>query len=788
MKKKALSVVKLQRAFVLLTVRTERKKMGFKLCTAEKPSVAKDIARVIGATEKRNGYYIGNGYIVTWAIGHLVGLAEPHEYGYVNQKVMFTDDEMKEKAYNELPLLPKEFKLVVLKPTEEQFKIVKELMHREDVDYIIDCGDMGAEGHILQWFIREKAGCTKPVKRFCATSMTDEAIKSAMANLRDAKDFEPIIRGEFCKKKEDWVLGMSLSRALSIKHRAGITVGRVQSPTLGFVVKRYLELINFKQTSFYTMDAKIAEGNSFSVFWSKDKKGFFSDDIKTSDGKVTDKTAIEKCCAEIISGGVGVVASVVTAKKATDRPQLYDITELQREANKRYGYSAAVTLATAQALYETQKVLSYPRTDSRYITQDLVPYMTERIKGIGSITKYNKVAERLLSAGLNIDKKIVNDEKVTDHHALIPTENIKNFDIERAEPTTEEKKKGVTTETMRNILDLVLSRMLVSFSKAFKYEQTSVTVVFPNGFEFTATGKKVVSEGWKATQKELSGAEDTEEGGEENNEQVFPDIKEGQTVRVSECIAVEGKTTPPKLHTEATLLTAMENAGQHIENGEILKGKGIGTQATRAEIIKKLFDTGVVETELKGKTPYIKPTKKGLAVIQVLPPDLYSPKITADWETKIAEIVDGKETENSVMTQFEKYITQKTEEIKNMTTTTSFLKEKEIFGNCPNCNSPVFRFQAKAAKGQPKSSRYYCSEKCGWDLKTDDITFTTRLGRSVSDAEAKKLIAKKSIVLECIKQSDKSKYKGEFSFYKRTVGDKTYWNIKCEFVRGKKKN
>jgi DNA topoisomerase-3 len=759
--------------------------MGYKLCTAEKPSVAKDIARVVGANKRENGYFIGNGYIVTWAVGHLVGLAEPEEYGFVKQDDMYKSEEAKGKAYAELPLLPNDFKLIVLEPTKEQFEIVKGLMHRPDVEYIIDCGDMGAEGHILQWFIREKAGNTKPVKRFCATSMTDEAIKDAMNNLRDARGFLPIIRGEFCKKKEDWILGMSLSRALSIKYSAGINVGRVQSPTLGFVVKRYLEVVNFKVTNYYTMDATIAEGKGFHVFWNKDTEGIFPSEIKTSDGRVLNKSAIDVKSAEIKRGGTGTITELTTAKKATDRPQLYDITELQRDANRKYGYTAAVTLATAQALYETQKVLSYPRTDSRYITHDLVPYMAERVKMIGTIEKYKNVAQELSATGLNIDKKIVDDSKVTDHHALIPTEKINDFDLSALKPTDEEKKKGVTAETMKNILDLVLVRILVSFSKAFKYEQTNVVVTFPNGMKFTAGGKKPVSMGWIAVQQALSGKgeNDEDDGADENAEQLFPNIQKGQIVTVGDCKTIAKKTSPPKLHTEATLLTAMENAGQQIENGAILKGKGIGTQATRAEIIKKLFDTGVVETEVKGKTPYIKPTKKGLTIIRILPPDLYSPKITADWETRIAEIVSGKENENAIMQEFETYIKAKTEQIKSMTVEASFAQEKESYGACPWCGKPVYRFQEKNEKGKVTETRYYCSEKCDWVMKNNDMVFIARLGRNITDAEAKKFIAKKFIVLECTAKSGGNKYRGEFTFSERVSNGKRYCNIKCEPVK-----
>jgi len=768
--------------------RKEKNVMGYKLCTAEKPSVAKDIARVVGATKKQGGYYEGNGYIVTWAVGHLVGLAEPEEYGFVRQEDMYRDEESRKKAYAELPLLPDDFKLVVLESTKDQFEIVKGLMHRDDVDYIIDCGDMGPEGHILQWFIREKAGNRKSVKRFCATSMTNEAIKAAMDHLRDADEFLPVIRGELCKKKEDWILGMSLSRALSIKYHAGINVGRVQSPTLGFVVKRYLEVTNFKVTNFYTMDAVITEGRGFHVFWNKDTDGIFPSGMKTNEGRVLNKAAVELKCTEIKQGGKGTITDLTTAKKATDRPQLYDITELQRDANRKYGYTAAVTLASAQALYETQKVLSYPRTDSRYITHDLVPYMAERVKMTGTIKKYKEAAQELMAKGLNIDKKIVDDSKVTDHHALIPTEKINEFDIAGLKPTDEEKKKGVSAESMQNILDLVLIRMLVSFSKAFMYEQTSVIVTFPGGIKFTAIGRKIISMGWKSMQQALGGKEEINENGDadENAEQLFPDIQKGQIVTVGDCKLVAGKTSPPKLHTEATLLTAMESAGQQIENGAILKGKGIGTQATRAEIIKKLFDTRVVETEKKGKTPYIKPTRKGLSITRILPPDLYSPKITADWETKIAAIVSGKEKEENVMQEFEAYIRAKTGQVKAMEAEVSFAAEKESCGDCPWCGKPVYLFQEKNTKGKVIGRRYYCSVKCDWGMKTDDMTFVARLGRSITEAEAIKFIARKFIVLECTAKSGGKNYRGEFTFRERVSNGKRYCNIKCEPVKRSK--
>lgn len=757
--------------------------MGYKLCTAEKPSVAKDIARVIGATSRKDGYFEGNGYLVTWAVGHLVGLAEPEFYNYVSQKEMYGD--RKDEAYAELPLIPSEFKLIVLEQTKQQFAIIKELMNRSDVDLIIDCGDMGAEGHILQWFIREKAGCKKPVKRFCATSMTDEAIKHAMANLRPASDFTNVIKGEFCKKKADWIMGMSLSRAESIKYRTGINVGRVQSPTLYFIVRRYLEVQSFKVTNYFTFDAEFTEG--FHSFWNKDTDGKFSPSLKDSEGRLLNAPAAYEKAQEIMKGRTGTITALDKQKKATDRPQLYDITELQRDANRKYGYTAAVTLATAQALYETQKVLSYPRTDSRYITTDLQPYMADRIKAISTLGKFKTACDKLSAEGLNIDKKIVDDSKVTDHHALIPTEKIENFDLKNLIPTPEEKKKGVTAETMQSILDLVLCRMVVAFSKAFLYEQTTINVSFPCGLLFSASGKKPISMGWKTVQDALNGKEDdSDEGNEADAEQLFPNLAKGQTVTVKGCSVVPKKTTPPKLHTEATLLSAMENAGASIDNGAILKGKGIGTQATRAEIIKKLFDTKYVETEKKGKTNYIKPTAKGLGIIRVLPPDLYSPKITADWETRISSIAEGKSTEIDFMQAFTSFIHNKVKEVKETDTGIVFKKEREIFGVCPWCGGDVFMYQRKDEKQKVTSHSYYCSDKCGFNLENTDDTFMSRLGRKLTDAEAKKFVSKGFLTLTCKKKSGDGTYMGEFTFKSRESNGKTYCNVMCEPVKAKK--
>lgn len=743
--------------------------MGYKLCTAEKPSVARDIANVIGAKKQCNGYYEGNGYRVTWAVGHLVGLAEPEKYGYMSLKEMWDKDnpQNKEKALEELPLIPDSFKLIVLPKTKEQFEIVKNLMNDPECDYIIDCGDAGAEGHILQWFIRVKAGCNKPVKRFIATSMTEEAIKEAMNNLQDVKKYESVIKGEYCKKKADWIMGMSMSRGASITYNARVDVGRVQSPTLFFVVKRYLDVMGFKEKDFYSFKADLKNG--FSVFWQKDTNNFFPSADTDSEKRLLNKQLAEKTASDLKQLGEGKITVFETKNKATNRPQLYDITELERDGNRLYGYTAEEVLKTAQSLYETHKITTYPRTDSRYITHDLVPLMQERVKDIANISKYTDVCNLLLQNGLNIDNKIMDDSKVTDHHAILVTDKIKNYDLTKL------------SEIETNILNLVITRMLVAFSDKYKYQETIVNVTFENGMVFGANGKIPVSMGWKEVEKKLMGKLKDEE--EKEEEQLFQNISLGQIVSLADVQVVPKKTTPPKLHTEATLLTAMENAGANIEGGNILKGKGIGTQATRASIIKSLFDKGYIVNQQKGKTNYLIPTKQGISVIKVLPPDLYSPKITADWENQIAEIVDGKITERDFMNNFETFIKEKLKQVlEQKVENVDFSIEKVIVGKCPFCRSEVYEGQFKDKKTQKTIHSVYCGNKeCNFSLRKDNMTFLMRTGKNLTMPQIKKLLTKGVIEATC-KSKAGNPYKAEFKLYKNKNG---YADLEFNFAKSK---
>lgn len=725
--------------------------MGYRLCTAEKPSVARDIARVLGADERKDGYYQGNGCLVTWAVGHLVQLAEPERYGYLSIKEIWSD-ENREKALSELPFFPEKFILEVKPAVKKQFEIMKNLFHRDDVDLVIDCGDMGPEGHILQWLIREAAGCSKPVKRFCATSLTDEAIKKAFSDLRQIEDFEPVINGEYCKKKADWIMGMSLSRAASLKYHAHVDVGRVQSPTLFFVVKRYLDHMNFIPHDYYTFSASLAPAagsaasEAFVVSWQKDKEHLINNEtVKDGEGRIIREDFARQIQSSISAGGTGAVTAYDKKDKIEERPQLYDITELQRDGNRIFGYTAADTLAAAQSLYEKHKILSYPRTDSRYITTDLVPYMSGRISMISTIPEFQEAALALLDQGLNIDGRIVNDKKVTDHTALLVTEKIQGF------------KLSALDDREKNILNLVIIRLLTSFSKPCRYAETKISVSMPGGFTFDALGRTVLQEGFKRTQKQLSKKILRNDGSEEDSDsaasgQNIPeDLHVGDLLSIQACSIQTGTTTPPALHTEATLLTAMENAGAKLENGSILKGRGIGTQATRSEIIKNLFDKGYIAGEKKGKKISLIPTKLGLNVIKALPKQLYSPKITADWETMIADIVSGKSTEDDFMKNFSSFIRTALDELNQMSTEgIDFSKENISLGGCPWCGNPVYAAKSKKDKN---SENFFCSAKCGFFLNSENKLYKARTGRSLTEAKISKLLKNGSMKEKCISKT-----------------------------------
>ena len=735
--------------------------LGYKLCIAEKQNVAEDIAKIIEKDWTRyKGYMVGKKYIVTWASGHLVGLAEPEEYGFLSKNEMYDkkNPENAQKALTELPIFPDEFKLVVLDNNKFQFNVIQKLMNRNDVDLIIDCGDAGAEGHILQWFIRVAAKCNKPVKRFMATDMSETSIRRAMENLQPIEKYEKIIKGEFCKKKSDWILGMSCSRAASLTYHTSADVGRVQTPTLYFIVERYLRNKTFKPRKFYTLEGVF---DGFTVNWIKDTNNIIPSECKDECGRLLSKTYAERLRMDLLNKK-GKIIHLETKKKAQNRPQLFNTMDLTKEAIKKYGYNGENVLNIAEKLYNDsdKKITSYPRSDSCYITSDLEPLMLERVKDIATIPKYKKAADLVLSRGLNIDKRIVNDKEVTDHHAIITTENFKNYDLDNL------------TEMEINILHLIVTRMLVAFSQPYKYTETTIQIEFENGIIMSNSVKVPVDLGYKEVENLLM--DNLVPHGEELNimkSKVFSSFEVGNVLIPTNISVKEGTTTAPPLLTEDDVYNLMEHAGDKLgEEGKILKGRGIGTQATRTGIVKKLLDKKYITyKKSKGKVSYLIPTQQGVNLIKILPQELYSPKLTADWENKIALIQTGEYTEKQFLDEFKVFVTNKVEEIRNKNDEIDF---SNSLGTCPKCG------KGKIYQGEPfikekdgkkqKVCSFYCSnrksDECDWHIYDNNFGYVSKAKKKLSAEVVKEMLEKGY----CTQVCSKVKYKFFFGFHDKS--------------------
>jgi len=603
--------------------------MGKTLVLAEKPSVARDLAKVLSCTQNSDGCIIGVKYIVTWALGHLVTLADPEAYN------------SKYKTWNleDLPMLPKKMDLVVIKETSKQFGIVRSLLHRNDIDELVIATDAGREGELVARWILEKAGFTKPVKRLWISSQTDKAIKEGFAKLRPAKEYDNLFLSAQSRSEADWLVGLNVTRALTCKHNAQLSAGRVQTPTLALIVDRENEIRRFTPRDYWTISAGFF---GFTIKWQDKSSG----QTRIFDRKQADNIV------SAIAGQVGEVTEIIKESKKDLPPLAYDLTELQRDANRIYGFSAKQTLNIMQKLYETYKLVTYPRTDSRYITEDIVPTLVERLKSI-SIGSYKLSAQELLKTRLNVTKRFVDSSKVSDHHAIIPTEQYVDLN-----PLSIEE---------RRIYDLIVKRFIAVLSQPFEYEQTTVKVDV-KGERFYAKGRIIKASGWKKVYEGFGnqdGRNAGSNGGDKgngngddeddddydddfagnaagNSDQPLPNIVKGQKDKVAGTKAVNGKTKPPPRYTEATLLTAMEHPGKFIDNKvlrETIEGtSGLGTPATRADIIEKLFSTFYVEK--KGKQIY--PTSKGIQLIGLVPQDLKSAELTAKWEQQLSLISKGK--------------------------------------------------------------------------------------------------------------------------------------------------
>ncbi|MGI6070902.1 MAG: DNA topoisomerase III [Blautia sp.] len=627
------------------------------LIIAEKPSVARDIARVLHCSQKGNGCLEGSRYVVTWALGHLVTLADPEEY---DKKYMKWDMET-------LPMIPKEMKLVVIRQTSKQYQAVKTQLFRKDISDIIIATDAGREGELVARWILDKSGCKKPLRRLWISSVTDKAIKEGFSHLRDGKEYNNLYYAAVSRAQADWLVGINGTRALTCKYNAQLSCGRVQTPTLAMIAAREEEIRSFVPKEYYGVTAS-AGGLQWT--WR---------DAKTQSTRTFQKEKAEKVLGNVQGKALQVV-SVERRQKKTPAPGLYDLTTLQREANQRFGFSAKETLNIMQRLYENHKVLTYPRTDSKYIGKDVVPTIHERLNAC-AVGPYREAAGLLLRRPVQANKSFVDDSKVSDHHAIIPTEQFVQLD----HMTNEERK----------IYDMVVRRFLSVLYPPFVYEQVTVEAK-AEGERFLARGKVVREMGWKAVYEKDTLLE--EENEEELREQLLPELLEGQSLGMASAKLTTGKTKPPARFTEATLLAAMENPVRYLQTKDAVAAKtlgetgGLGTVATRADIIEKLFHSFLMEK--RGNEIYL--TSKARQLLELVPEDLRKPELTADWERKLSGIAKGKLSRNQFIKEIETYTKEIVQEIR--TGEGQFRHDNLTNKVCPNCGKRLLAVNGKNSK------------------------------------------------------------------------------------------
>ena len=637
----------------------------YKLVIAEKPSVARSIAGVIGAMEKHDGYLEGNGYLVSWCIGHLVSFADAGRY----------DERFKKWRYEDLPILPEPWQYIIPDDKKQQFDVLRSLMQRPDVTGLVCATDAGREGELIFRFVYQMAGCEKPFERLWISSMEDSAIKDGFAHLKPGRDYDPLYQSALCRAKADWLIGINATRLFSVLYHKTLTVGRVQTPTLKMLVDRDAKITDFKKEKYHIVH--IAAGGADAV------SSRFSDAAEAN----TVKTA----CA----GAQAVCASVTREKKTEQPPKLYDLTTLQREANRLFGFTAKQTLDYAQTLYE-KKLLNYPRTDSQYLTDDMLPTVESLVSGLWDKVPFAK--------GLNISPqfdRILNSKKVSDHHAIIPT--------------AEFAKQGfdALAESERKLLSLICCKLLCAVAGPHIYEAVTATFTCA-GKEFTAKGKTVLSPGWKEIDRRFRSSLKTDSDEEAEAVRELPELCEGQTFADVAASVTEHFTTPPKPYTEDTLLSAMERAGAE-DMPEDAERKGLGTPATRAAILEKLVQMGFVQR--KGKQ--LIPTKDGINLAVVLPDALTSPQLTAEWESRLTEIAKGQADPDEFMDGIE---AQARELVKTYSCISEekqklFQAERVVIGTCPRCGEAVYEGK----------KNYYCGNRaCQFVMWKNDRFFEER--------------------------------------------------------------
>ncbi|MEE1313810.1 MAG: DNA topoisomerase III [Lachnospiraceae bacterium] len=607
------------------------------LVLAEKPSVGRDIARVLQCKKPVNGGLEGEKYIVTWALGHLVELKNPEGY----------DKKYQTWSMEHLPMMPEKMQVQVIGKTVKQYKAVTALMNRKDVGTIIIATDAGREGELVARFILLKNHNKKPIKRLWISSVTDKAIKEGFANLKDGREYQHLYEAAMSRAEADWLVGINATRALTCKHNAQLSCGRVQTPTLSMIAQREEEIRKFQPKAYYGIEAKAA---GLTFIWKDEKNNtrtFSKEKVEFVEKRITDKMLF--------------VDHVVVKQKKSYAPPLYDLNELQRDASRKYHFSPKETLNIMQRLYEHHKILTYPRTDSRYLTEDIVPTIPERLKSCG-VGPYRKEAAGILKGKIKANGHYVNNKKVSDHHAIIPTEQFVNL----ADLSSEERK----------IYDLVVRRFLAVLMPPYEYEEMYIEGTV-DGESFLSKGTKALKMGWKAAYEE------------EEVSSTIPEIKKGEKIAVL-IKRTEGKTKPPAYYTEATLLTAMEK-------------KGLGTVATRADIIDKLFRTFLLEKKEEG----IYTTSKAKQLLALVPEELKQPELTADWEKKLSRISDGKLKRKVFMDEIRDYTMEIVDEIKG--SEGKFRHDNLTNKKCPDCGKRLLKVNGK------KSRMLVCQDReCGY--------------------------------------------------------------------------
>ena len=636
--------------------------MSFQLVIAEKPSVARSIAAVIGADEKQNGYWQGGGYLVSWCIGHLVSFAEADQY----------DEKYCKWKYEDLPILPQPWQFIVPDEKKQQFEVLRALLNRPDVDSVTAATDAGREGELIFRFVYQMAGCTKPVKRLWISSMEDAAIREGFANLCPDSDYDALYQSALCRAKADWLVGINATRLFSVLYHKTLTVGRVQTPTLKMLVDRDAKILRFQKERYYTV-------------------GIQSGSLKVDSGRIAsmdEADTLKNACA----GASAICSSVKREKKTEQPPKLYDLTTLQREANRLFGFTAKQTLDYAQQLYE-KKLLTYPRTDSQYLTEDMGQTAQHLVSDLLGLLPFAQGLDLTPDVG-----RVLNSKKVSDHHAILPT--------------AEFVKQGFTglAESECKLMNLVCSKLLCAIAAPHEYE--TVTAVFScAGNEFTAKGKTVLVPGWKEIDQRFRSTlkADTEE--EVLN--TLPELAEGQSFSVMANVS-EHFTSPPKAYTEDTLLSAMERAGAE-DMPEEAERKGLGTPATRAAILEKLVQMGFVQR--KGKQ--LVPTKDGINLAVVLPESLTSPVLTAEWENRLTEIAKGNADPDEFMAEIKAQVRQlvKTYSCISADKQNLFQSERVIIGKCPRCGENVYEGK----------KNFYCGNRgCQFVMWKNDRFFEQR--------------------------------------------------------------